>query len=148
MKGLTSGIGRENMQYIDASVIIAAYFSEDPHHKEGLKVMEEIRDGKEGIISVLGLSGIGGFITRNSTSKDSEKFIEELSKLPNLYIWYSSDFKDFMNTVTELSIITGLSGADAIHAVSALSISEVDKIVTLDSDFNKISDTIEVDVLS
>ncbi len=42
-------------------------------------------------------------------------------------------FKNFMNTVTELPIIKGLSGADSIHAVSALSISEVDRIVTLDS---------------
>jgi len=136
------------MNYIDASVVIASYFPDDPHHKEGLKVMEEIQNGVEGIISIFGIAEIGGFLTRNSSTEESEEFIMELSKFPNFYIWYSSNFKDFMNTVTELSIMTGLSGADSIHAVSALSISDVDKIITLDSDFNKISESIDVEILS
>lgn len=52
-----------------------------------------------------------------------------------------------MNTVTEIAVVKGLSGADAIHVVSALSVSDVDKIVTLDSDFKKISNMIDVKVL-
>ncbi len=130
--------------YIDSSVIIAAYFPKDPHHDSALKVMEELDDG---IISVFGLAEIGGFLSRNSSPEESKQFIDDLSRLPKLNVWYSSDFKNFMNTVTELSVIKGLSGADSIHAVSALSVSEVDRIVTLDSDFTKISDMIDVKLL-
>ena len=132
------------MIYIDSSVIIAAYFPKDPHHDSALKVMEELDDG---IISVFGLAEIGGFLSRNSSPEESKQFIDDLSRLPKLNVWYSSDFKNFMNTVTELSVIKGLSGADSIHAVSALSVSEVDRIVTLDSDFTKISDMIDVKLL-
>lgn len=109
--------------------------------------MEDIDKGEEGIISIFGIAEIGGFLTRNSSAENSEEFISELSRFPHLYIWYTSDFKGFMNTVTELSITKGLSGADAIHAVSALSISEVDKIITLARDFRKISDSIDVELL-
>ena len=116
----------------------------DPHHDSALKVMEELDDG---IISVFGLAEIGGFLSRNSSPEESKQFIDDLSRLPKLNVWYSSDFKNFMNTVTELSVIKGLSGADSIHAVSALSVSEVDRIVTLDSDFTKISDMIDVKLL-
>ncbi len=130
--------------YIDSSVIIAAYFPKDPHHDSALTVMEELDDG---IISVFGLAEIGGFLSRNSSPEESKQFIDDLSRLPKLNVWYSSDFKNFMNTVTELSVIKGLSGADSIHAVSALSVSEVDRIVTLDSDFTKISDMIDVKLL-
>ncbi|MFO7992355.1 MAG: type II toxin-antitoxin system VapC family toxin [Thermoplasmata archaeon] len=135
------------MNYIDSSIIIASYFPDDPHHKEGKKVMEDIEKGEEGIISIFGIAEIGGFLTRNSSPEDSEEFVTQLSRFPNLYIWYTSDFKGFMNTVAELSITKGLSGADAIHAVSALSISEVEKIITLDRDFRKISDSIDVELL-
>jgi predicted nucleic acid-binding protein len=39
-----------------------------------------------------------------------------------------------------VSISTGLPGSDAIHYVSAISIPEVDEIVTLDGHFKKVKD--------
>lgn len=136
------------MKYIDSSVVIAAYFPEDPHHEIGLEVIEELEKGKEGVISIFGVAEIGGFLSRNSSPEKSVEFVEELSQLSNFHVWYSSNFRSFFNTVTEIAVIKGLSGADAIHAVSALSVSEVDQIVTLDSDFKKVSDMIDVEILS
>ena len=133
------------MDYIDSCVIIAAYFPNDPNHEIAEKYFEELKLGKrKGIISIFGICEIAGFISRNSSPEDSLKFIKELIKLPNFYIWYALDFKEFMNSCTSLAISRGLSGADSIHAISSLSILEVKRFITLDSHFRKISDLIEV----
>jgi predicted nucleic acid-binding protein len=133
------------MDYIDSSVIIAAYFPSDPNHKEAEKLMEKVKSGKlEAVISIFGLSEIGGFISRNSSPKDALDFLQELIKLPNLYVWYALDFKEFMNSCVAISISKGLSGADSIHFVSAISIPEVKRLITLDKDFKRVKDMIEV----
>ena len=82
------------MKYIDSSVVIAAYFPEDPHHEIGLEVIEELEKGKEGIISIFGVAEIGGFLSRNSSPENSVEFVEELSQLSNFHVWYSSDFRE------------------------------------------------------
>jgi predicted nucleic acid-binding protein len=75
------------MDYIDSCVIIAAYFPTDSNHKEAEKLMKNIKSGKsKALISIFGLAEIGGFISRNSSSEDAVKFIEELIKLPNFYV--------------------------------------------------------------
>ncbi|MDI6884781.1 MAG: hypothetical protein QMD22_00235 [archaeon] len=40
-----------------------------------------------------------------------------------------------MNSVLAVSVSTGLPGSDAIHFVSAISLPEVNEIVTLDGHF-------------
>jgi predicted nucleic acid-binding protein len=133
------------MDYIDSSVIIAAYFPSDPNHKEAEKLMKNIKSRKsEAVISIFGLAEIGGFISRNSSSEDAIKFIEELIKLPNFYVWYALDFEEFMNSCVAISISRGLSGADSIHFVSAISVLEVERFVTFDEDFKKVKDMIKV----
>jgi predicted nucleic acid-binding protein len=133
------------MDYIDSSVIIAAYFPSDPNHKEAEKLMEKVKSGKlEAVISIFGLAEIGGFISRNSSPKDALDFLQELIKIPNLYVWYALDFEDFMNSCVAISISKGLPGADSIHFVSAISIPEVKRLITLDKDFKKVKDMIEV----
>jgi len=133
------------MDYIDSSVIIAAYFPSDPNHKEAEKLMKKIKSGKlDAVISIFGLAEIGGFISRNSSPKDALDFLQELIKLPNLYVWYALDFEEFMNSCVAISISKGLSGADSIHFVSAISIPEVKRLVTLDKDFKKVKDMMKV----
>lgn len=72
---------------------------------------------------------IAAYFPDDTNHKIAEKYFEELK---------------FMNSCTSLAISRGLSGADSIHAISSLSISEVKKFITLDSHFRKISDLIEV----
>jgi predicted nucleic acid-binding protein len=70
-----------------------------------------------------------------------------LQKMERLHIHYADDFDTFMNSVLAVSISTGLPGADAIHYVSAISIPDVDEIVTLDRHFKKVKDQVEVNIL-
>lgn len=75
----------EKMYYVDSSVIIAAYFPNDPLHDVSLRFMDEL---DEGIISIFGLAEIGGFISRNSSPEYGMQFIDDLSQLPNLQVWF------------------------------------------------------------
>jgi predicted nucleic acid-binding protein len=52
-----------------------------------------------------------------------------------------------MESFLAISVSTGLPGADAIHFVSAISLPEVDEIVTLDRHFKRVEDQIKVTIL-
>ncbi|PIV70233.1 MAG: hypothetical protein COS08_01325 [Euryarchaeota archaeon CG01_land_8_20_14_3_00_38_12] len=107
--------------------------------------MRKLTNGEfESVISIYGLAEIGGFISRNSNPKNAHEFILELLKLPNLYISYVMSFDDFMNSVLSVAIARGLSGSDAIHFISALSSLEVEEIITLDYDFDRVADAIKI----
>jgi len=51
-------------------------------------------------------------------------------------------------SVLAVSVSTGLPGADAIHFVSAISLPEVNGIITLDGHFKRVKDRIKVTILS
>jgi len=130
---------------MDSCVIIGSYFPDDPNHEVCKSFMDNLVEGEfECLISIFGLAEIGGFISRNSNPELAKKFTQELLDLPNLHIAYVSGFENFMNSVLLVSVLKGLSGADAIHLVSALSSVEVDEFVTVDHDFNRVSDMIRV----
>ncbi len=133
------------MKYIDSCVFIGAYFPDDPNHKVSIEFIEKLNKGEfTGVISIFGLSEIGGFISRNSNPEKAQEFVIELLKLPNLHISYAINFTEFMNSVLMVSIAKGLSGADSIHFIHAISSIEVDEFITLDNDFNKVSTHIKV----
>lgn len=106
------------MDYVDSSVLIGAYFPTDPNHERCKTYMEEVKSGKIKVItSIFSLAEIGGFISRNSTVEDALKYVKELVKIPNLYLW------------------------------STFSSSEVKRVVSLDKDFKKVKDLIEILIL-
>jgi predicted nucleic acid-binding protein len=51
-------------------------------------------------------------------------------------------------SVLAVAVSTGLPGADAIHFVSAISLPEVNEIITLDRHFKRVKDQIKVTLLS
>lgn len=107
-----------------------------------------IRDRITAATSVFGLAEIDGFFTRNISEKVGLKHVTALQRIENLQIHYAEDFYTFMESVLAVSVSTGLPGADAIHYVSAISLPEVNEIVTLDRHFRRIEDQIGVTILS
>ena len=137
------------MKYIDSSVFIGAFLPTDPNHKVCRRVMDTIiRDRLPTAISVFGLAEIGGFFTRNISEKVGLKHVTTLQRIENLQIHYAEDFYTFMDSVLAVSVSTGLPGADAIHFVSAISLPEVNEIITLDRHFKRVKDQIKVSILS
>ncbi len=136
------------MKYIDSSVFIGAFLPDDLNNRVCNEFFENmIRNHITAAISVFGLAEIGGFFTRNIDEKMGLKHVMVLQKMENLQIHYADDFDTFMNSVLAVSISTGLPGADAIHYVSAISLPDVDEIVTLDRHFKKVKDQIKVNIL-
>lgn len=136
------------MIYIDSSVFIGAFLPTDPNNRVCSDFLENVIENHIlAAISVFGLAEIGGFFTRNIDEKIGLKHVMVLQKMEHLQIHYADDFDTFMNSVLAVSISTGLPGADAIHYVSAISIPDVDEIVTLDRHFKKVKDQIEVNIL-
>lgn len=136
------------MKYIDSSVFIGAFLPDDPNNRVCNEFFENmIRNHITAAISVFGLAEIGGFFTRNIDEKMGLKHVMVLQKMENLQIHYADDFDTFMNSVLAVSISTGLPGADSIHYVSAISLPDVDEIVTLDRHFKKVKDQIKVNIL-
>ena len=137
------------MRYIDSSVFIGAFLPTDPNHKVCRSVIDTIiHDRHPTAISVFGLAEIGGFITRNISEKVGLKHVTTLQRMENLQIYYAEDFETFMNSVLAVSVSTGLPGSDAIHFVSAISLPEVNEIITLDHHFKRVEDQIKVTILS
>lgn len=133
------------MKYVDSSVVIGAYFPDDPHHKVSKDFMDGLSRGEfSGVISVFGLAEIAGFICRNSNFENAQRFLLELLRFPHLSVVYADDFGDFMNSVVLSSLARGLSGADSMHFTSTLSVTNRDEFVTLDDDFKRVSDNINV----
>jgi len=136
------------MEYIDSSVFIGAFLPTDPNHKICRSVIDTmIRDRLPAATPVFGLAEIGGFFTRNISEKVGLKHVTTLQRIENLQIHYSEDFYTFMDSVLAILVSTGLPGADAIHFVSAISLLEVDEIVTLDRHFRRMEDQIKVTIL-
>lgn len=136
------------MEYIDSSVFIGAFLPTDPNHKVCRMAIDTIiRDRLPVATSVFGLAEIGGFFTRNISEKVGLKHVTTLQRIENLQIHYAEDFYTFMESVLAISVSTGLPGADAIHFVSAISLPEVDEIVTLDRHFKRVEDQIKVTIL-
>ncbi|MCW7078958.1 MAG: hypothetical protein OCU22_07535 [Canidatus Methanoxibalbensis ujae] len=52
-------------------------------------------------------------------------------------LFSAEDFYTFMDSVLAIPVSTGLPGADAIHFVSAISLPDVSKIMTLDRHFKR-----------
>ena len=94
------------------------------------------------------MAEIGGFFTRNISEKVGLKHVTTLQRIENLQIHYAEDFYTFMDSVLAVSVSTGLPGADAIHFVSAISLPEVNEIITLDGHFKRVKDRIKVTILS
>lgn len=137
------------MKYIDSSVFIGAFLPTDPNHKVCRGVMDTmIRDRLPTVISIFGLAEIGGFFTRNISEKVGLKHVTTLQRIENLQIHYAEDYYTFMDSVLAVSVSTGLPGADAIHFVSAISLPEVNEIITLDGHFKRVKDRIKVTILS
>jgi predicted nucleic acid-binding protein len=137
------------MKYIDSSVFRGAFLPTDPNHKVSRGVVASIiRDRAPAAISIFGLAEIGGFFTRNISEKVGLKHVTTLQRMENLQMYYAEDFETFMNSVLAVSVSTGLPGADAIHFVSAISLPEVDEIITLDRHFKRVKDQIKVTILS
>ena len=137
------------MRYIDSSVFIGAFLPTDPNHNICRRLVDSIiRDRLPTVISVFGLAEIGGFFTRNVSEKVGLKHVTALQRIENLHIHYAEDFETFMDSVLAVSVSTGLPGADAIHFVSAISLPEVDEIVTLDRHFKRVKDQIKVTMLN
>ena len=80
---------------------------------------------------------------KNHGSKDPR-----LQRIENLQIHYAEDFYTFMDSVLAVSVSTGLPGANAIHFVWAISLPEVNEIITLDHHFKRVKDPIKVTILS
>ena len=136
------------MEYIDSSVFIGAFLPSDPNHKVCRKVIDAIiRDKPPTAISIFGLAEIGGFFTRNIGEKLGLKHVTTLQRMENLQIYYAEDFETFMDSVLAVSVSTGLPGSDAIHFVSAISLPDVDEIITLDGHFKRVKDQIRVTIL-
>ena len=136
------------MKYIDSSVFIGAFLLADPNHEVCRGIVDRIiHDGLPTVISVFGLAEIGGFFARNVSEKVGLKHVTALQRLENLQILYADDFETFMDSVLAVSVSTGLPGADAIHFVSAISLPEVDEIITLDGHFKRVKDKIKVWIL-
>jgi len=136
------------MKYIDSSVFVGAFLPTDPNHQACRKVIDDIvLDKLPAAISIFGLAEIGGFFTRNINQRVGLKHVIALQRMKNLKIYYADDFDSFMNSVLAVSVSTGLPGADAIHLVSAISLPEVDEIITLDHHFKRVSDQIKVTIL-
>ncbi len=136
------------MKYIDSSVFIGAFLPNDPNNKVCSEFFENmIKNHIPAAISVFGLAEIGGFFTRNIDENIGLKHVMVLQKMEHLKIHYADDFETFMNSVLAVSISTGLPGSDAIHYVSAISIPDVDEIITLDGHFKKVKDQITVNIL-
>lgn len=137
------------MKYIDSSLFIGAFLPTDPNHKTCRRYMDTIiRDGIPMAISVFGLAEIGGFFARKISEKVGLKHVTTLQRIENLQIHYAEDFETFADSVLAVSISTGLSGADAIHFVSAISLPEVNEIITLDRHFKRVKEQIKVTILS
>ena len=137
------------MRYIDSSVFIGAFLPTDPNHNVCRRLVDSIiHDRLPTVISVFGLAEIGGFFTRNVSEKVGLKHVTALQRIANLHIHYAEDFETFMDSVLAVSVSTGLPGADAIHFVSAISLPEVDEIVTLDRHFKRVKDQIKVTMLN
>jgi len=136
------------MDYVDSSVLIGAYFPSDPNHEKCKGYMGKVKSGEiKAITSLFSLAEIGGFISRNSTVENAVEYVNELVKIPNLYVWSTTDFGEFMSVVVGVSLRFGMSGADSIHVVGAFSSPEVKRIATLDRDFRKVESLIEVLIL-
>jgi len=136
------------MKYIDSSVFVGAFLPTDPNHQACRKVIDDIvLDKLPAAISIFGLAEIGGFFTRNINQRVGLKHVIALQRMKNLKIYYADDFDSFMNSVLAVSVSTSLPGADAIHLVSAISLPEVDEIITLDHHFKRVSDQIKVTIL-
>ena len=136
------------MKYIDSSVFVGAFLPTDPNHQACRKVIDDIvLDKLPAAISIFGLAEIGGFFTRNINQRVGLKHVTALQRMENLKIYYADDFDSFMNSVLAVSVSTGLPGADAIHLVSAISLPEVDEIITLDHHFKRVSEQIKVTIL-
>lgn len=136
------------MRYIDSSVFIGAFLPTDPNYNICRGVINTmIRDRFPAATSVFGLAEIGGFFTRNISEEVGLKHVTTLQWIENLQIHYAEDFYTFMDSVLAVSVSTGLSGADAIHYISAISLPEVNEIVTLDRHFRRVKDQIKVTIL-
>jgi predicted nucleic acid-binding protein len=137
------------MRYIDSSVFIGAFLPTDPNHNVCRRLVDSIiRDRLPTVISVFGLAEIGGFFTRNVSEKVGLRHVTTLQRIENLHIHYADDFETFMDSVLAVSVSTGLPGADAIHFVSAISLPEVDEIMTLDRHFKRVKDQVKVTMLN
>ncbi len=137
------------MKYIDSSVFIGAFLPTDPNQQVCRKVVDDIISGNlPAVISIFGLAEIGGFFARNISQKVASKHVTALQRAGNLQIYYADNFDSFMNSVLAVSVSTGLPGADSIHFVSAISLPEVDEIITLDHHFKRVSNQIRVTILS
>lgn len=140
--------GFPTVTYLDSSVLIGAYFPGDPHHRVCREHLERVVRGEaQAVTSPFTFAEVGGFISRNASPENARRFVLDLARLPHLTVWHAEDFEDFMNTTIALASARGLSGADTIHAVSALSCPGVKEILTLDRGFLKIQDLIPVVLL-
>ena len=138
----------EGIFYIDSSVIIGAYHLSDPHHKRCEEFMRDLSLGKyKGVISIFGLAEIAGFISRNASAKDAKALLELLPFIPNLEVAHAFA-RVPSERLLELCTERGLSGSDALHVIHAQSFSGVHTVVTLDRDFLKVGDLLEVIVLT
>lgn len=75
------------------------------------------------------------------------KHVTTLQRIENVQIHYAEDFDTFMDSVLAVSVSTGLPGVDAIHFVSAISLPEVNEIITLDGHYKKVKEMIRVTIL-
>ncbi len=137
------------MKYIDSSIFIGAFLPTDPNYKLCRSFIDDAIKGKLPIaISIFGLAEIGGFITRHINEKAGLKHVTALQGIQNLQIYYAEDFDTFMNSVLAVSVSTGLPGADAIHFLSAISLPDVDEVITIDHHFKRVRDKIKITILS
>ncbi len=136
------------MKYIDSSVFIGAFLPTDPNHKVCHDFIEGVVLNRVPVaISVFGLAEIGGFYTRNIDEKIGLKHVVAIQKMEHLQIYYAEGFDIFMDSVLAVSVSTGLPAADSIHFISAMSIPDVDEIVTLDRHFKRVMNQIKVNIL-
>ena len=135
------------MQYLDSSVLIAAYLSKDPHHEICRQFMRNLSSGHgDGVISIFGLAEVAGYFSRNINPDASQAIALLLRAMPHLTI--IPHFVEIPSAnLMELCIEYGLSGADALHVIHAQSFLGVDEIVTLDHDFTRVRHLMKVTIL-
>jgi len=99
------------------------------------------------ITSVFALSEVAGFFSRKVSPKIASSVVDEIKNFKRLGVIYFEGSHTFQDSLLSTCIATGLSAADAIHYLQALSHPDIDELVTLDRDFKKVEHSIKVTVL-
>lgn len=133
----------DSMIYIDTSVIINSFFSNEAGSENSKEIMRMIKDKKFiALTSGFTLIEVASAISRNTKdSKLAREFVKELGIYPNLIIVPIS--KILFDKAFDLAADYGLRAGDSIQAACAI-LEGAECLIQRDAGFEKVKGLIEV----